>query len=172
MRLFRQPTPSCGRNCSNTVKKKLPTCKALEVWKKISFGFDAKRCRNYCFETTTAQSVRFLLYKHARKSYSNLIFVLSAANFNQAYKRLKYLRYINQSTKAQVAAIEQTNVLARNGVFGQRKVLYADEWLGLVGTGRARGGKDKTFRECITRLAKYQYRNRPRMPADGGSFRL
>ncbi len=51
-------------------------------------------------------SMVYFAYKN-RDSYDKLIFVFAAADFNQAYKRLKYIQEYNEARKKQIAAISQ-----------------------------------------------------------------
>ncbi|HXC06282.1 MAG TPA: peptidoglycan DD-metalloendopeptidase family protein [Bacteroidia bacterium] len=48
----------------------------------------------------------YFAYKN-RDNYDKLIFVFAAADFNQAYKRLKYIQEYNEARKKQIAAISQ-----------------------------------------------------------------
>ncbi|MEZ4913938.1 MAG: peptidoglycan DD-metalloendopeptidase family protein [Chitinophagales bacterium] len=112
----------------NTIKKEITDLQSIISLKEDSLDLMRKDVKllldNY------AQSVRYA-YK-TRKSYSNLSFVLSAANFNQAYKRLKYLQYINRQHKARVAAIEDKQAFIQQKVAelseekAAQEVLYAD----------------------------------------------
>jgi septal ring factor EnvC (AmiA/AmiB activator) len=49
----------------------------------------------------------YYAYKN-RSSYDRIMFVFSATDFNQAYRRLKYLRHYNQYRRKQAASIHAT----------------------------------------------------------------
>ena len=49
-----------------------------------------------------------------RNAYSRLMFIFSSQNFNQAYKRLKYLQHYTEYRKRQVQAILNTQLLLGN----------------------------------------------------------
>ncbi|OFX48080.1 MAG: hypothetical protein A2046_05890 [Bacteroidetes bacterium GWA2_30_7] len=54
-------------------------------------------------------------YKH-RNSYDNLMFILASDNFNQAYKRLKYLQQYSEYRKKQADLINQTQIVLRSKI--------------------------------------------------------
>lgn len=54
-------------------------------------------------------------YKH-RNSFDNLMFILAADNFNQAYKRLKYLQQYSEYRKKQAELINKTQTVLKSKI--------------------------------------------------------
>lgn len=67
-------------------------------------------------------------YKN-RNTYNNLMFILSSRDFNQAYRRLKYLQQYNEFRKKQVLAIQSTQLMLDNEVARLEKEKQAKQLL-------------------------------------------
>ncbi len=64
----------------------------------------------------------FTLYK-VRSSYDQLIFILSAENYNQAYNRLKYLQYYSDYMIKQAQRIEQLQDSIQRRMIGMQELV-------------------------------------------------
>ena len=81
----------------------------------------------------------YFAYKN-RKTYNNLMFILSSRDFNQAYRRLKYLQQYTEFRKKQVLAIQSTQLMLDTQIARLEKEKQAKELL----------------EEGVKRLAEYQ----------------
>jgi len=70
----------------------------------------------------------YFAYKN-RKTYNNLMFILSSRDFNQAYRRLKYLQQYTEFRKKQVLAIQSTQLMLDTQIARLEKEKQAKELL-------------------------------------------